>query len=299
MQPMKDEIRQALIEAGAVDLLGREVRTVKVGTIEVRQDEAAPVLHGDAAVFNTPTVIAGLFEERLDPRAFNKTLADGADVRHLFNHDPNLVLGRTKSGTTRLRAVDTALQFETDVNQKDTDAMNLVARVERGDIDQSSFAMRVIDEEWEHRDGELPRRVILEAQLFDVSTVTYPAYEAASTMVRAAQLNEVGALLGLGPDEITALKDGDISEVRTALDHLVERVKFIDGEVALPKEDDVNDEEPSQAAEEAPAEEQEEAPAAEEAPVDNENDVDDERSLRLQLQIRARHYAKDKEYLSI
>lgn len=267
------EIREALVASGAVDLFGREIRTVKATPIEVRDEDSAPVLYGDAAVFNTETVIAGLFREKIHPDAFNKTLADGADVRHLFNHDPNIVLGRTKSGTTNLEVRGGALKFETRVNQADTEAMNLVERVRRGDIDQSSFAMQVIADEWEDRgEDEMPIREIREVKLYDVSTVTYPAYEAASSLVRAAQWRSLED--ALDPEDARLLL-GNVEEFASRIHEVLRFETTTDRDTSAP------------AAEEAP----EGGQAAEEAPDEKEE------NLRELLKVRMRFIAKDKGLL--
>ena len=143
-------------------------------------------LGGYASVFNTETVIAGLFREQIAPGAFAEAVTQD-DVRALFNHDPNFVIGRTVSGTLSLREDETGLAY--DVLPPDTQwARDLMVSVGRGDISQSSFGFAVESDEWAHptRNGELPLRTIRKAKLYDVSPVTYPAYESTTTAVRSA-----------------------------------------------------------------------------------------------------------------
>lgn len=150
----------------------REYRTFSLD--EVRAVDDGHVLVGHAAVFNT-VVDLGFFSERIAPGAFKKTLADNADVRALFNHDANIILGRTKSGTLKLREDDTGLLSE--ISMPDTThGRDLMVSVKRGDVDQMSFAFQAVQEEWDESDPNNPIRTLKEVKLFDVSPVTYPAY---------------------------------------------------------------------------------------------------------------------------
>ena len=107
----------------------------------------ARTLTGYAALYNTETRIAGLFREVLEPGAFRAALARKDDVRALFNHDPNKVLGRASSGTLTLDEDETGLRYT--VTLPDTqDGRDLWTLVQRGDVSQSSFAFSVDAEEW-------------------------------------------------------------------------------------------------------------------------------------------------------
>ncbi len=193
-----------------VDQLGPRERRVVPGTpAEIRQDEDVEGTHlvGYAAVFNKETVIGSWFRELIEPGAFRKTIKEG-DVRHLFNHDPSVVLARSAPArgvnTLTLSEDKIGLAFDAELNLDDPDAVRVRAKVARGDVDQSSFAFRIIRQAWE--DGEvdenagtrrLPLRRIQEVQLFDTSTVTYPAYEDTESGIRAMG----GALLQELDDE--------------------------------------------------------------------------------------------------
>jgi len=150
----------------------REYRTFSLD--EVRAVDDGHVLVGHAAVFNT-VVDLGFFSEKVAPGAFKKTLADNADVRALFNHDANHLLGRTKSGTLRLHEDDTGLATEIDMPDT-TLGRDLMVSVKRKDLDQMSFAFQTIQEEWDESDPNNPIRTLKEVKLFDVSPVTFPAY---------------------------------------------------------------------------------------------------------------------------
>jgi len=203
---MKVEKARAMLRAKS-DAFGREYRTVH-SPVELRAPadpaERPTTLAGHAAVFDQEINMWGMFRERIAPGAFRKTIRE-ADVRHLFNHDPNWVLARTRNGTLRLAEDEVGLAFEATLNADDPQAQTVIAVVQRGDVDQSSFAFRVIKEEWtepgDDADGALPLRVIKEAQLYDTSTVTFPAYETTDSYLRAIGLDLVTHGLGLEEGE--------------------------------------------------------------------------------------------------
>lgn len=161
-------------------------RRVVSSPVAVRAEGPEMRLGGYASVFNTETVIGGLFRERIAPGAFTEAVTQD-DVRALFNHDPNFVIGRTASGTLTLREDETGLAY--DAVPPDTQwARDLMVSVGRGDISQSSFGFAVEQDDWTRaeRSGDLPLRTIRKAKLYDVSPVTYPAYESTTTAVRSA-----------------------------------------------------------------------------------------------------------------
>lgn len=161
----------------------RETRAL--GTVETRAVDGGRKIEGYAAVFNTPADIAGLFREIVAPGAFRKAIPRD-DVRALINHDDNQVLGRNRAGTLRLAEDSTGLQFE--ISPPDTQtARDLMVSMERGDINQMSFAFRADVEVWDLTD-DLAERTIEDLELFDVSVVTYPAYPETSAAVRSLEL---------------------------------------------------------------------------------------------------------------
>jgi HK97 family phage prohead protease len=156
-------------------------------------------LVGYCAVFNTPADL-GYFTEVIKPGAFTRTLNEGCDVRALFNHDPNYVLGRTKdggkTGTLSLTEDNTGLRFE--VQMPDTSvARDLLTIVERGDVDQCSFGFCIREQNWTavtDADGDTTEvREILDVDLLDASIVTYPAYPTTSVEARSKFMFPEGA----------------------------------------------------------------------------------------------------------
>lgn len=165
-----------------------ELRTIST-QIELRADEnGSAVLEGYAAVFNQEADIMGMWKERIRPGAFTDTLKRGDPVYALFNHDPSQVLtvnvrGDGSHGGLYLHEDRTGLK--TTIHPDDTDIGNRVTTLVRNKtIHKMSFAFMVEDEIWSRKDG-VDIREITRAKLFDVSPVTYPAYEGTSISARA------------------------------------------------------------------------------------------------------------------
>ena len=158
----------------------------------VKEDGQPTKLEGYAAVFDQPSEDLGGFTEVIKPGAFSRTLKEGCDVRALFNHDPSMVLGRTKdggkTGTLRLSEDETGLRFSVDMPDTQV-ARDLMTLVERGDISQCSFGFSVREQNWnssKDADGDTREiREIMDCDLFDVSAVTYPAYPQTSVEARS------------------------------------------------------------------------------------------------------------------
>lgn len=127
--------------------------------------------------------------ETIDSQAFSETLGD--DIRALINHDTSLVLGRTSAGTLILSVDTRGLKGEIIINENDQDALNLYARVKRGDVNQCSIGFDIISEErTETADGKINWH-ITKIKLYEVSIVTFPAYEKTEAVVRSKRTNEM------------------------------------------------------------------------------------------------------------
>lgn len=182
-----------------------ESRSV-VQAVEARAaDEEAPKIGGYGSLFDVRTTIGFWFQfdEEVAPEAWDKTLAESPDVRSMFNHDANWLLGRTAAESLRLATDDVGLDYEVDINTEDSDAMSVYAKVSRGDVSGSSVWFRVVREEWtEPTDDnglERPLRRILEAQLFETGPVVFPAFP--ETTVAARSIDALDRVLtGLGVD---------------------------------------------------------------------------------------------------
>ena len=162
----------------------RQTRSVSV-TFQTRSDESGPVIAGYFAVFNDPTELWPGCIEQIAPGAFASSL--NGDVRALIDHDTRLVIGRTVVGTLTLREDGTGLYGEIKINEHDSDAMNLYARVQRGDVSQCSFGFDIVAEDYVvSPDGQTCTWTIRDVKLYEVSVVTFPAYEATSVEARNA-----------------------------------------------------------------------------------------------------------------
>lgn len=157
------------------------------GSVEVREAESGAVtIRGLAAVFDSLSENLGGFREQIAPGAFDET--DIEDVRGLFNHDVNFVLGRTKTKTVRLKATRDGLEYEIDLPDTALVRDLVLAPIKRGDIDQSSFGFIVGpgNDSWdENEDGVMIRTISKVSRLMDVSPVTFPAYQDTTVAARS------------------------------------------------------------------------------------------------------------------
>ena len=159
-----------------------ERRYGTVTDVEVREAEGGGLrFTGHAAVFNSPTDI-GPFREQVAPGAFRRSIrTEGSDVRFLFNHEPDSVMARTLNGTLTLREDEVGLLAEADLDPSDFDVQRLLPKLRSGNVSQMSFGFRVVGpdgDEWSEPDEDGKQlRTLREVQLFDVSVVTYPAYD--------------------------------------------------------------------------------------------------------------------------
>jgi len=165
-------------------ITNKEIRTFNVSDIELRNDNGVNTVVGYGAVFNSESNDLGGFVEYVAPGAFDGRLED--DVRFLINHD-GLPLARTTNGTLRLSVDERGLKYEADMPDT-TLANDLMTLLRNGTISQSSFAFTVEEDSWENIDGKNVRTINKVSRLYDVSSVTYPAYnEAGSFALRSLE----------------------------------------------------------------------------------------------------------------
>lgn len=169
-----------------------ERRTITMHELRVTGGDADKPrkIEGHAAVFNQWSETLGIpgwfeFKEKVMPGAFAETI-EKDDIRALFNHDPNYVLGRNRAGTLELREDDKGL-FVSIIPPDTQWARDLMVSIERGDITQMSFGFEVISERWGREDG-MDVRELHKVKLYDVSPVTFPAYPQTDVGVRSAQM---------------------------------------------------------------------------------------------------------------
>lgn len=184
---MKNRPRTRALEQRVYDL--SDVR------VEMRTGEgdAPPVIEGTTAVYNRWSQDLGGFKERILPGAFTNTLA-GSDIRALFNHDPNIVLGRNKSGTLTLTDMAQGLRVRIEPPETDLVRDMVLVPMQRRDVNQMSFAFRTRQDVWREpkKSGDLWERDLVEVEMSDTSVVTFPAYTQTDAAVRS--LVETGGL---------------------------------------------------------------------------------------------------------
>ena len=173
----------------------QEKRTF-TGTVNYRADgEGMPKeIGGIAAVINSVTDL-GYFEEVIMAGAFDNALSKDYDIRCLFNHEAELILGRTKANTCNVFVnADGNLEYTWIPDYENPTHMSVVRSIMRGDITQSSFAFTIKEQTWSEstKYGTMGKRTIKVIEdLYDVSPVTYPAYEDTEADARSiAQLRD-------------------------------------------------------------------------------------------------------------
>jgi len=210
-------LREAGVEPAPMrsDITQKDLRrTFKISELRVEAAEGErPKIRGHAAVFDSLSVPIMGFRETIKKGAFSKTIRE-SDVRALWNHDENYVLGRTKNGTLTLREDDKGLAVEIDPPDAQW-ARDFTKSIERGDVDQMSFGFNTVKDRWYEEDGEM-RRELIEVRLFDVSPVTFPAYEATDVQVRNAA-KDLGIDAKAFAAAIRSARAGKLGEADTAV----------------------------------------------------------------------------------
>lgn len=213
-----------------VDTGVREQRAAVLDDLEFRgaDDGGKLRFRGHAAVFDEWAEIYSFPGETLMERvargAFRKVLSAGADVRFLINHD-GLPLARTASGTMKLKEDTRGLLVDAELAPT-TLAQDLSVLVERGDVSQMSFGFRVGKHDLEYdEDTGIVRRTITEfSELYDVSPVTFPAYEGTDAGMRAVEaLAELRVAMERSADLATAIASVENGALKTFLSDVLEQ----------------------------------------------------------------------------
>lgn len=183
----------------------KEIRAME--TIKAVDDEKM-IVEGYALRFNTLSNDLGGFVEEISPDALKE--ADLSDVRCLIDHDSSKVLGRTTSETLELKIDEEGLYFRTQLPNT-TYAKDLYENIRLGNINQCSFGF-ILDEngdEFEKREDGLFKRTLRKIKsLFDVSIVTYPAYNDTDVAPALRSIEQIKE------QEVADIKDKQQEEVR-------------------------------------------------------------------------------------
>lgn len=149
-------------------------------------------IEGYAAMYNQRTNL-GWMDEEIMPGAFDDVLND--DVRALINHDPSLILARSVNGkgTLKLELDEKGLKYSYSTPNR-TYAKDLQDAIESGDVSQSSFSFSIKEENWVRSENDTDndlRQINKIERLFDVSPVTFPAYQDTSVAKRSFEKIEI------------------------------------------------------------------------------------------------------------
>lgn len=177
-EPIRNDKKLAPIEYRTFDITRLKVET--------REEGEPGTIIGHAAVFNSISDSGGWFREQVAPGAFKDSIKQD-DIRALFNHDPNHVLGRNTAGTLSLKEDEKGLLVE--INPPDTQiARDVKESIRRGDINQMSFGFEILKETRTAGEGKEPDLYTLdEVRLWDVSPVTYPFYKETDVSIKSRQ----------------------------------------------------------------------------------------------------------------
>lgn len=152
-----------------------------------REENGKRYLEGYFARFGEPYNICDGWIETIRPGAFREALEAPDDIKALWNHNVDLVLGSRSAGTLTLSEDDKGLLGRIEINEKDSDATNAYARVERGDVDGCSFGFEAEFAESEDEAGNYRTEIVRVTRLYEVSPCSFPAYESTSIAARSRE----------------------------------------------------------------------------------------------------------------
>ena len=160
-----------------------------IGQLDNNQEATdKKIISGYFIVFDTATELYTGVREEVSPDAL--VGVDLSDVKALIDHDTAKVLGRTKANTLSLSVDSKGLYGEIIVNESDQEAMNLYSRVQRGDVDQCSFGFEILNEEMIQNSDGTVKFIIKSINLYEVSVVTFPAYQETAVEARSKQIED-------------------------------------------------------------------------------------------------------------
>jgi HK97 family phage prohead protease len=150
---------------------------------KTREENNKKIIEGYFIVYNQKTELWANFFEQISKGACTKSIISN-DIRALYNHDSNIVLGRNKSGTLQLMEDEYGVKGVIEINQNDSEALNIYERVKRGDISGCSFGFWPDKESYEYGDDSTTVTVE-EADILEISVCPFPAYP--QTQIQARQ----------------------------------------------------------------------------------------------------------------
>lgn len=167
-----------------------EHRYLNMENVQIREEGEDLFIEGYFAVFNSPYELWPGATESIAPGAFDDSVSD--DVRALYNHNTDIVLGRTSAGTMEIKQDSHGLWGRIRINRNDSDAMNAYARIARGDITGCSFGFDIAAQETDYRDdGTIHWTITKVAPLYEISPCTFPAYTETIVSARKKDLADI------------------------------------------------------------------------------------------------------------
>lgn len=166
--------------------MGRAVFMMDEIRIEKREGVEGPgTLVGYAAVFEKLSVQMWGFREKIRKGNFQESLEKN-NIKALWNHNTDIVLGSTKGGTLRLNEDDKGLKFELDL--PDTQAgRDAATSINRKDVDGMSFGFNMKVDEWDESDPDKVVRTLIKSDLHEISPTPFPAYPQTKVGVRSSK----------------------------------------------------------------------------------------------------------------
>ncbi len=167
-------------------------RYLNMENVQTREDGEDLFIEGYFAVFNSTYELWPGATESIASGAFDDSVSD--DVRALYNHNSDIVLGRTSAGTMEIKQDSHGLWGRIRVNRNDSDAMNAYARIARGDITGCSFGFDIAAQEIDYRDdGSVHWTITKVSPLYEISPCTFPAYQETVVSARKKDLADIEA----------------------------------------------------------------------------------------------------------
>lgn len=170
-----------------------ETRYMQMKDVTTRSGEDGELyLEGMFAIYDSVYKVYEGATESIARGAFSEAV--NGDVRALYNHNTDLVLGRTSAGTLELRDTDAGLWGRIKINKDDTDAMNAYSRIQRGDLTGCSFGFDIPQDGESvvvRDDGTVHWTITRVDPLYEISPCVFPAYEATHISARGRDLEEM------------------------------------------------------------------------------------------------------------
>ena len=166
-------------------------RDFKLSEVSTRSaDDGSPILEGYFVRYDDIFNVAPGATESIAPGAFEESIH--GDVRALYNHNHDIILGRTSAGTLTLEDRELGLWGSVKINPKDSQAMDAYERVKRGDVSGCSFGFEIEKESTEIKDdGSVHWTIEKVNPLFECSLCVFPAYQKTSISAREHDLEEI------------------------------------------------------------------------------------------------------------